>query len=369
MSNLDDGSRPFDLPRHGDVGQTDDPWARDAGAESEPGHDLLHLAQSLNRVACAALRRERDLKRVNQYKSHVLALASHDLRQPLQVIRDCLEHLIARMTSGAAARHVAGAREAIMRLEQHMTLCSKAAAYEIAGPAASLALLPRGAAPLAHGAVDATVFVIDHDGAVRATLRDLFRLQSWIVRAYASVEEFLSVERGGDRWGCLVVEVRPPGTDVLGLLSTLQAEAFGLPVIMMMSCGDVRLAVEATRAGAADCIQKPIRPDAILACVAQALERARGRAALPGPARARSHRIATLTARERQIMDLVVAGHANKEIAARVAISQRTVEKHRAAVMKKAGAESLADLIRIGLAMTGGPGEPARTAQASGVPR
>src|SRR6185437_3517618 len=99
--------------------------------------------------------------------SRVLALASHELRQPLQAIRECLEHLVARMNSAAAARHIASAREAILQLEQHVTRCSRAAAYEIAGPAANPALptkLPLSPAPGA-----ATVFVVDNDGAVRVT--------------------------------------------------------------------------------------------------------------------------------------------------------------------------------------------------------
>jgi len=351
MSSLDRKSRAvgsFVGPGYEVCGPRSDPHpvGPDFGAPAS-GHDLLRLAQSLSRAACAALRREQDLERANQYKSRLLEATGRDLRQPLQAIRVCLDHLIARLTGGAPVGYVSGAREAIARLEHHLALLENAAAHDVGGLAEP--------APPAPGSVQATIFVIDEDSAVRSSLCQIFRLRGWFVQTYASAEEFLGAERRADDWGCLVVEVRLPGMDALALLSVLQAAARTLPMVILTAPGDVRLAVAAMRAGAADCIEKPIRPEAILACVRRVLAQARERAQHALCDRLDARRIASLTPRERQIMDLVIAGHANKEIAARVAISQRTVEKHRAAVMKKAGAGSLAELIRIGLAAGAAP--------------
>jgi FixJ family two-component response regulator len=272
------------------------------------------------------------------------------------------EHLSTHPANVAAARDVSRARQAIAQLERYLTLLSSAVGDELAGFEAGMTPRPRPhslAVPI-PSQVHATIFVIDGDGAVRGTLHQLFRPRGWVVHTYACAEEFLGADRSRERVGCLVVEASLPGMDGLTLLSLLQAEAYTLPAVVMAAPGDVRLAVAAMRAGAADCIEKPIRPDTMVACVAQVLDRATDHAEQALSRRLGAHRIASLTARERQIMDLVVAGHANKEIAARVALSQRTVEKHRAAVMRKTGAGSLADLIRIGLAVAGPSGVPLR---------
>jgi len=135
-----------------------------------------------------------------------------------------------------------------------------------------------------------------------------------------------------------------PGMSGLDLLQRLKNEGARLPAIMITGQGDVPMAVEAMRAGAADFIEQPIRRDELFASIDRALERTRDSAKTSGA------RLAGVTARQRQIMELVLAGHPSKNIAADLGVSQRTVENHRAAVMKKTGSHSLSALIRLALA-------------------
>jgi two-component system CheB/CheR fusion protein len=125
------------------------------------------------------------------------------------------------------------------------------------------------------------------------------------------------------------------------------------PAILITGHGEVATAVAAMRAGAFDFLEKPVRPQELLACIDRALRHITSPAEQASRRTAAALRIAGLTARERAVMDLVVAGHANKDIAARLNIAQRTVETHRANVMRKMGAASLSDLVRLELAALG----------------
>jgi two-component system CheB/CheR fusion protein len=136
----------------------------------------------------------------------------------------------------------------------------------------------------------------------------------------------------------------------LDLLQRLQNEGTRLPAIMITGQGDVPMAVEAMKVGAADFIEKPIRRNELFASIARALEHTRDLTKASVSREAAATRLAGLTARQRQIMELVLAGHPSKNIAADLGISQRTVENHRAAVMKKTGSHSLSALIRLALA-------------------
>jgi two-component system CheB/CheR fusion protein len=140
----------------------------------------------------------------------------------------------------------------------------------------------------------------------------------------------------------------------LALLQRLQGEGVRLPAIMITGQGDVPMAVKAMKAGATDFIEKPIGRDELFASIERALEHTRDSTKFSVQRDAAVTRLADLTARQRQIMELVLAGHPNKNIAADLGISQRTVENHRAAVMKKTGSQSLSALIR--LALAAGPG-------------
>ena len=202
---------------------------------------------------------------------------------------------------------------------------------------------------LAGGPRLPTVFVVDDDSAVREAMRDLLQQDGRTVELYASSEAFLAAYHPG-REGCLLVDARMPGMGGLQLLRRLKSERTRLPAIMITGQGDVRMAVEAMQAGAADFIEKPIGRGELLASIEHALEHTGDSAKLSALREAAAARLAGLTARQRQIMKLVLAGHPSKNIAADLGISQRTVENHRAAVMKKSGSHSLSALIRLVLA-------------------
>jgi two-component system CheB/CheR fusion protein len=193
------------------------------------------------------------------------------------------------------------------------------------------------------------IFVIDDDSTVREALRDLLEANGRTVEVFESGEAFLDVYRPG-RQGCLVVDAQMPGMDGLELLQRLRGEQHRLPAIMITGHGDVPMAVRAMKAGAVDFIEKPIGYRELLATVERALEQAGDTAKASAWRENAASSIAGLTARQRQVMDLVLAGHPSKNIAADLGVSQRTVENHRAAVMKKTGSRSIPALIRLALA-------------------
>jgi len=195
----------------------------------------------------------------------------------------------------------------------------------------------------------ATIFVVDDDAGIRDTVREILEAHGWLVETFASCEAFLAQLRPG-REGCLVIDAVLPGMDGFELLARLKADKMTLPSIMITGHGDVSLAVKAMRAGASDFIEKPFGHEELLASITRALEQA------PGSARSEDRRMAAashlngLTTRQRQILDLVLAGHPSKNIAADLGISQRTVENHRAAIMQKTGSRSIPALIRLAVA-------------------
>ena len=215
------------------------------------------------------------------------------------------------------------------------------------------------------GTRSATVFVVDDDGAVRDALRGFIEQAGRTVEDYGSAQEFLDAHRSG-RNGCLVVDCRMPDMDGIELLERLKAEGRQLPTIMITGYGDVPLAVRAMNAGAAGFIEKPIHGDELLAAIDRALEQGRGSTELADLRHAAATRIAALTPRQRRVMDLVIEGKPSKEIAFLFGISRRTVENHRAAVMKKIGVRSLSQLILLTLeAATPAGGAASASARAS----
>jgi len=193
------------------------------------------------------------------------------------------------------------------------------------------------------------IFVVDDDRTVREALRDLLEADGRTVEIYDSCEAFLKTHHPG-RQGCLLVDARMPGMDGIALLQRLKNDRHRLPAIMITGHGDVPMAVQAMKAGAVDFIEKPIGYMELLASVERALEQAGDSAKASAWRDTATSSIAGLTARQRQVMDLVLAGHPSKNIAADLGVSQRTVENHRAAVMKKTGSRSLPALIRLALA-------------------
>jgi len=194
-----------------------------------------------------------------------------------------------------------------------------------------------------------TVFVVDDDEAVRTSLKLLLRSVDLPVETCTSAQEFLD-RFDADRPGCLVLDIRMPGMSGLELQERLNAMHAMIPVVFITGHGDVPMAVEAMQHGAVDFIQKPFRDQDLLDRINQALEKDReNRAGLRERDNIRAH-IADLTPREREVLELVTAGKANKVIAGDLDVSQRTVEIHRARVMEKMGASSLAHLVRMVIA-------------------
>lgn len=193
-----------------------------------------------------------------------------------------------------------------------------------------------------------TVFVVDDDDAVREAVGLLLKSNGFTVEAKASAAEFLAAYDPVCP-GCLVLDVRMPGMSGMELQAKLAADQVGIPVIIISGHGDIPMAVAAVKAGAVDFIEKPFDEHRLLATVQRALtldERRRREAAAATGAAARQSR---LTAREREVLERVVAGDPNKVIAARLGISARTVEIHRARVMEKMRARSVAELVQMTL--------------------
>jgi FixJ family two-component response regulator len=190
------------------------------------------------------------------------------------------------------------------------------------------------------------VFVVDDDDAVRGSLRLLLKSVGLAAQPYGSAQEFLQ-HYTPDQPGCLVLDVRMPGMSGLELQQQLNVRGAVLPVIFITGHGDVPMAVEAMQHGAFDFLQKPFRDQDLIDRIQRALEKDRGyRQELRKREQIRERRD-SLTPREQEVLDLVTSGKANKVMAADLGVSQRTVEIHRARVMEKMGAASLAQLVRM----------------------
>jgi two-component system response regulator FixJ len=193
---------------------------------------------------------------------------------------------------------------------------------------------------------DATVFVVDDDQAVRDSLQQLLQAVGLRVQTYGSARDFLAAYRP-DTPGCLVLDIRMPGMGGLDLQAQLVQEGIQLPIIFLTGHGDVPAAVRALKAGAMDFLQKPVNSQSLLDLVQRAIRRDAETRATSAEQAQITRRLATLTAREREVLDMMVAGKANKVIAVELAISERTVEFHRGKIMKKTRTRSLAELVNM----------------------
>jgi two-component system response regulator FixJ len=195
---------------------------------------------------------------------------------------------------------------------------------------------------------DRTVFVVDDDAAALDSLVMLLRSDGLNPRGFSSAAAFLETLTPESR-GCIISDVRMPGMDGVMLLKTLKGMSCVLPVIVITGHADVTVAVQAMKAGAAEFVQKPYESELILRMVRACLED-HDDAVDAGAKRNRVlRRIESLTARERQVLDLIMGGASNKVVASTLSISPRTVEIYRANVMSKMRADSLSDLIRMTL--------------------
>jgi FixJ family two-component response regulator len=190
------------------------------------------------------------------------------------------------------------------------------------------------------------VFVIDDNPAVREALDGLIRSVHLSVRTFGSTEEFLQFKRP-DAPGCLVLDVRLPGLSGLDFQKEMIKSNIDLPVIFITGHGDVPMSVRAIKAGAIEFLPKPFRDQDLLDAIHAGLERDRARRQAAAVVAALREHFASLTAREREIMLKVASGRPNKQIAAELKLSEVTVKVHRRHVMRKMGARSLADLVRM----------------------
>jgi FixJ family two-component response regulator len=191
-----------------------------------------------------------------------------------------------------------------------------------------------------------TVFIVDDDQAIRHAMRLLMQSVGLTAEVFPSADDFLErFDRG--RAGCLVLDIRMPGLGGLELQERLLALGSAMPVIFITGHADVPMAVQAMQKGAFDFIQKPFRDQDLVERITKALTTDRRVRSEQQRRKDIEERVGKLTNREREVMDLVVTGKPNKVIAYELGVSQRTVEIHRARVMEKMQARSLADLVRM----------------------
>ena len=195
-----------------------------------------------------------------------------------------------------------------------------------------------------------SVYVVEDDEAVRDSLELLLKSEGKSVAPYENANAFLK-DYSEDMAGCIVLDIRMPGMDGLELQKKLNELNSILPIIFVTGHGDVPMAVDAMKEGAVDFIQKPYREEALLEKIDAALAQDREQRKTLGEKQEIMRRINTLTPRETEIMERMIAGQANKVIAIELEISQRTVEIHRSRVMHKMGTHSLAHLVRMVLSV------------------
>ncbi|WP_303289071.1 response regulator FixJ [Marinobacter sp. SS5-14b] len=198
--------------------------------------------------------------------------------------------------------------------------------------------------------IQQTVYVVEDDEAVRDSLELLLKSDSKPVKTYENAGAFLR-EYSDKMAGCIVLDIRMPGMDGMELQKKLNEKHSILPIIFVTGHGDVPMAVDAMKEGAVDFIQKPYREEALLEKIEAALEQDKEQRKSLDEKQEIIRRVKSLTPREREIMDRMIAGQANKVIAIELEISQRTVEIHRSRVMHKMGTHSLAHLVRMVLSV------------------
>ena len=192
---------------------------------------------------------------------------------------------------------------------------------------------------------NALVHIIDDDADIRESLKMLLAASGYVAETFESAHAFLE-STAPNKPGCAIVDVQMPGMNGLALQRELNARQSPIQVIIMTGHGDIPIAVEAMKAGAVDFLEKPFNDDVLLNSVKGAIARATSAIDHAKESGDATTRLGSLTERERQVLDMIVAGKANKVIAYELSISPRTVEIHRARVMEKMAAGNLADLVR-----------------------
>ena len=191
------------------------------------------------------------------------------------------------------------------------------------------------------------VFVIDDDPSMRHAVEDLVASVGLEPRAFATPQEFLQAKRA-DAPSCLVLDVRLPGTSGLAFQEALARAGVPLPVIFITGHGDIPMSVRAIKAGAVEFLCKPFRDQELLDAIHAGIDRDRAQRQAMAAVAELEQRFATLTRREREVMALVIGGHANKRIAAKLGVAEGTVKVHRGQIMHKMHAQSIQELVRMG---------------------
>ena len=199
------------------------------------------------------------------------------------------------------------------------------------------------------------IAVIDDDEAVLDSLRLYFARQDVETSCFASSQDFLAATRSGQRFDCIVSDVRMPGMSGLDLVQHLKGAGLAAPVILITGHGDVDMAVAAIKVGAFDFIEKPFDEARLLASIQNALNKMQQPEIGAVELEKLQSRFNTLSTRQRQVMELAVAGLSNKEIGSQLKISPKTVENHRAWVMERIGARNIAELVRIAMKIQAKP--------------
>jgi two-component system CheB/CheR fusion protein len=197
-----------------------------------------------------------------------------------------------------------------------------------------------------------TVYIIDDDAGLRSAMAMIFEANAFHVETFGDCEEF-SDEVRVEADSCLLVDANLPGMSGLEMLQKLSTSHSRLPAILMTGEGDVKMAVQAMKAGAFDFIEKPVNQSDLLKFVNRVFEQSRDSDAVAARRGKATEQIASLTSRQRQVMDLVLAGHPSKNIAADLGISQRTVENHRASIMERTQTKSIPALARLAIMASG----------------
>ncbi len=196
---------------------------------------------------------------------------------------------------------------------------------------------------------DAVIIVVDDNADVRMSIRDVLESEGHVVEDFPDAESYVAAYRS-DREGCLLLDAGLPGMGGLELLERLKGMGSPMPTIMLTGSNDITLAIAAMKAGACDFLEKPVGKDDLVASIGRALAQSHDETIAHALESTAARHVAELTHRQREIMDLVLAGHPSKNIAADLGISQRTVENHRASIMDKMDAKSLPELVRQALA-------------------